>query len=82
MAAQPVNLDKLLRTPKFGRYDNVMATNLTNKATWQVFDMDIFVMMDFKTLNFVFSEHNKKSCANAPRILEIKIQWFFALHRH
>ena len=82
MADQPANLEKLLHTPEFGSYDNVMATHLTNKATWQVFDMDNFGMMDFKTLNSVFSEYNKKSRANAPRIFEIKIQQFFSLHRH
>ena len=82
MAAQPTNLYKLLRTPEFGSYYNVMATHLTNKATWQVFDIDNFGIMDVKTLNSVFSKYNKNPCSNAPRVLEIKIQRFFPLHRH
>ena len=40
MAAQPVNLDKLLRIPTFGSYDKILATHLTNKATGQGFDME------------------------------------------
>ena len=82
MAYQPANIDKLLCTPDFGSYDNVLATHLTNKATGQGFDMDNLGMIDFKTLNYVFSEYNKKTRANAPMFLAIKIQKYLALNIH
>ena len=80
--SQPENLGKLLCTPAFGSYDNIMANHITNEATGQVFNMDKLGMMDVKTLNSVFSEYNKKARANAPRFLVIKIQQFLAFHRH
>ena len=82
MAAQPENLDELLCSPAFSSYDNVLATHLTNRVTVQGFEMDNLGMMDVKTLNSVFRHYKKKSCANAPRFLAIKIQQFLALHRN
>ena len=73
MAAQPVNLDKLLRIPTFGSYDKILATHLTNKATGQGFDMENLGMMDAKTLNSVFSRYNKKARTNTPKNSAIKI---------
>ena len=67
MVAQPTNLDKLLSTPAFGRYDNVLATHITNEETGQGFGMDNLGMMDVKTLNSFFIKYNKKARANAPR---------------
>ena len=74
MVAQPANLDKLLLTPDFGSYANVLVTHLTNKATGQGFDMKNLGMTDVKNLNSVFSGYNKKARAGVPMYLAVKIQ--------
>ena len=60
----------------------MLTTHITNEATGQGFDKYNLGMMDVKTINSMFSEYNKKACANDSRFLVIKIQKLFALHRH
>ena len=82
MAAKTANIDKLLRTPDFGSYNNIMDTHITNKATVQGFYIDNLGMMGVNTLNSVFGKYNKKARTNTPTFSAIKIHKFFALHRH
>ena len=74
MAAQPTNLDELLRTPALSNYDNVLDTCLTNKRNGQGFYMDNIEIMYVKALTYVFSEYNKKDRTNASIFSAIKIQ--------